>query len=55
MQAQNKERWQELCALAEKEQDPEKLVELTGEIVRLLKAKLDRIASLPPGHSKSCE
>src|SRR6267154_6559413 len=30
MQGQNKERWQELCALAVKEQDPEKLVELTG-------------------------
>jgi hypothetical protein len=32
MQGQNKERWQELRALAVKEQDPEKLVKLTGEI-----------------------
>ena len=47
MQGQNKERWQELCALAVKEQDPEKLVELTGEIVRLLQDKLDRISGVP--------
>jgi hypothetical protein len=55
MQGQNKERWQELCAIAAKEQDPEKLVELTGEIVRLLQAKLERIAILPPGQYKSSE
>jgi len=48
MQGQNKERWQELCALAEKEQDPEKLAELTGEIVRLLQVKIDCITSVPP-------
>ena len=47
MQGQNKERWQELCALAVKEQDPEKLVKLTGEIVRLLQDKLDRISGVP--------
>jgi hypothetical protein len=47
MQSRNKERWQELCALAVKEQDPEKLVELTGEIVRLLQDKLDRISGVP--------
>jgi hypothetical protein len=47
MQGQNEERWQELCALAVKEQDPEKVVELTGEIVRLLHDKLDRISGVP--------
>jgi hypothetical protein len=35
------ERWMELCELASKEQDPKKLMELTGEIVCLLDAKKD--------------
>jgi hypothetical protein len=30
------ETWTELCALATKEQNPQKLMELTSEIIRLL-------------------
>jgi hypothetical protein len=53
MQGQNEERWQELCALVVKEQDPQKLVELTEEIVRLLQAKLDRINKVPPSRDSA--
>ena len=38
-----KERWEELCDLASKEQDPQKLLELIKEINCLLEAKLDRL------------
>ena len=34
-----KERWQELCELASKEQDPNRLLSLIGEICRLLEEK----------------
>jgi hypothetical protein len=44
----NKERWEELCELAAKEQDPEKLKELTDEINRLLEIKLNRLKRVPP-------
>lgn len=37
----NTEKWRDLCELASKEQDPKKLMELTGAIVRLLDAKRD--------------
>ncbi|MBV9887635.1 MAG: hypothetical protein JO119_13905 [Acidobacteria bacterium] len=40
---QNEERWKELCELAAKEQDPEKLLELTREINRLLLFKQNRL------------
>jgi hypothetical protein len=43
MQGEKKERWQELCAQAAKEQDPEKLLALTLEINRLLEEKEDRV------------
>ena len=36
------ERWMKLCEQAAKEQDPEKLMELTAEIIRLLDEKGDR-------------
>jgi hypothetical protein len=39
----NKERWEELCELASKEQNPQKLMELITEINRLLEAKLNRL------------
>jgi hypothetical protein len=39
VQGQNKERWQQLCALAAVEQDGEKLLEITKEIIRLLDEK----------------
>ena len=43
-----KERWQELCELASKEQDPAKLMELMKEIDRLLANKLNRLKGAPP-------
>jgi len=38
----NKERWMELCELAAKESDPDKLLALTNEISRLLGEKNKR-------------
>ena len=38
-----KERWQELCALASREVDPDKLFALTQEINRLLEEKEVRL------------
>jgi len=43
----NKERWEELCELATKEQDPQKLIELMKEIDRLLEIKLNRLKGAP--------
>ncbi len=43
MQEQARERWMQLAEMAASEQDPEKLVELTKEIVRLLGEKQDRL------------
>jgi hypothetical protein len=43
MPDQDPERWKELCTLASKERDPDKLLELTKEIIRLLDAKHERI------------
>jgi len=40
---QNRERWMELAELAANEQDPDKLLELTREIDRLLGEKQDRL------------
>jgi hypothetical protein len=40
---ENKDRWRELCKQAEREQDPDKLVELTEEIDRLLSEKQNRL------------
>ncbi len=36
---ENNERWMELCELAAKEPDPNRLISLTNEIVRLLDEK----------------
>jgi hypothetical protein len=46
MQGPTRERWQELCAQAAEEQDPEKLLELVKEINRLLEEKEKRLAKL---------
>jgi hypothetical protein len=43
------EKWQELCALAAVEQDPEKMLELTREIIRLLEEKEQRLDALRKG------
>jgi hypothetical protein len=37
--SENVERWMELCELAAKEPDPNRLMKLTEEIVRLLDEK----------------
>lgn len=39
----NPDRWRELCEQASREQDPEKLLELTREIIRLLDEKETRL------------
>jgi hypothetical protein len=43
MIGKNKERWEELCEQAAKEQDHNKLMKLVQEIDRLLEAKRDRL------------
>lgn len=40
---EKREKWMELCELATRELDPQKLVELTSEIVRLLDEKQKNI------------
>ena len=51
----NLERWQQLCALAAAEQDPEKLLALIREINDILEAKEQHLLQLrkpdsdPPG------
>jgi len=41
----NTDKWMELCELAAKEQNPQKLMELTGEIIRLLDEQKQRPSS----------
>jgi len=43
MRGETGERWRKLCEQAAVEQDPERLVELTGEINRLLEEKEQRL------------
>lgn len=43
MQGQSGERWRELCEQAAVEQDPDRLLELTKEITRLLDEKEERL------------
>jgi hypothetical protein len=42
----DQERWKQLCEQAATEQDPQKLAELTQEIIRLLDEKDARLQSL---------
>jgi hypothetical protein len=44
---ENEERWKQLCELAAKEQDPQKLIELTREINNLLLFKQKRLSDAP--------
>ena len=44
-----KERWRELCELAAKEQDPEKLQQLAEEIVRLTQPRRLLPPNINPG------
>jgi hypothetical protein len=48
MQGETGEHWKELCAQAAVEQDPQKLLELTQEISRLLDAKEQRLKQGEP-------
>jgi hypothetical protein len=43
----NREKWMELCEQASREQDPEKLIKLTAEIIRLLGEKNKRLQDPP--------
>jgi len=43
MQGLKRELWHELCEKAAVEQDPQRLIELTREINRLLAEKFDRL------------
>ena len=43
MKGETKERWLQLCELAAKEQDPNKLLVLVDEINRLLEEKEQRL------------
>ena len=43
MKGEIRERWQQLCAQAADEQDPEKLMKLIDEINRLLETKEERL------------
>jgi len=43
MQGETGERWRKLCEQAAIEQDPQKLLQLTKEIYRLLEAKEERL------------
>jgi hypothetical protein len=47
MQGETKKRWEELCSLAEVEQDPEKFLNLHREIVLLLESKENRLQPRP--------
>jgi hypothetical protein len=56
MQEEQKERWRELCELATKEPDPDKLLALTLEINRLLEKEEDRLkAARKPTVNPSCD
>ena len=45
MDKDNKERWEQLCALAAVEQDPQKLLALMREINRMLSEKEQRLSA----------
>lgn len=45
MPNENRERWMELCELASKEQNPQKLTELVYEIHCLLRQKENQVQS----------
>jgi len=53
MEGDRLERWQELCAQAATEQDPDRLLVLVQEINRLLEDKEKRLKTLRRGASTS--
>jgi hypothetical protein len=48
---ESEERWKQLCSQASVEQDPQKLLQLTQEINRLLGEKRRRLAGTDAQHS----
>ena len=50
---ENIERWKELCSLASKEQDPDKLLVLVREINRLLEEQEARLRRHPSAEPPS--
>ena len=48
MLAENKERWEQLCALVATEEDTERLAKLIEEINRMLEEKLSRLNRIKP-------
>jgi len=55
MKGERRERWQNLCALAAEEQDPQRLLELIREINELLEEKEQRLRKQgEPGRVRSC-
>jgi hypothetical protein len=46
MEGQSKERWQELCELAYKEQNPQRVLDLVEEINQLLEEKERRFTQM---------
>jgi len=53
MQGETGELWHKPCEQAAVEQDPERLLELTQEITRLLDEKEARLKKVRPGNSAS--
>ncbi len=51
MQGETGERWRKLCEQAAIEQDPERLLELTQEITRLLHEKDQRLKNARQGNA----
>jgi hypothetical protein len=52
MKGETLELWQQLCAQAAVEQDPQKLIALVKEIDRLLGLKMDRLNRVGPSSGK---
>jgi hypothetical protein len=55
MQGETAELWQKLCAQAAVEQDPEKLMQLTEEICRLLEQKEQRLRHRQSAESNAAD
>jgi hypothetical protein len=55
MKGKNEEAWRQLCALAAREQDPEKLMALIAEIDRMLGEKMKRLRGVSTQSSDDTE